>query len=246
MQERNGFAGITNKLQADKAQKICVAYEGMERFFPADRIILTGNPVRQNLLTGTKQEALKEFGFNETQPILLIIGGSLGARTINESVIQHIQEIIDSGVQLLWQTGKGYIQEAQQAVAHLDCSHIRVMDFVSRMDLAYAMADLVISRAGASSISELCLLGKPSILVPSPNVAEDHQTHNAMALVRKDAAVLVKDVEAVQTLIPTALTLIRDKEELEKLSQHILKMAQPDSARRIAEEVIAISQQNKK
>ncbi len=246
LQEQNGFAGVTNKLLADKAQKICVAYEGMERFFPADRIILTGNPVRQNLLTGTKQEALKEFGFNETQPILLIIGGSLGARTINESVIQHIQEIIDSGVQLLWQTGKGYIQEAQQAVAHLDCSHIRVMDFVSRMDLAYAMADLVISRAGASSISELCLLGKPSILVPSPNVAEDHQTHNAMALVRKDAAVLVKDVEAVQTLIPTALTLIRDKEELEKLSQHILKMAQPDSARRIAEEVIAISQQNKK
>ena len=198
LQEQNGFAGVTNKLLKDDAKKICVAYEGMERFFPKEKIILTGNPVRQNLTFGTKEEAIsyfnEEFGVNFTtdKKTLLIIGGSLGARTINQSIIAHLKELAESGIQVIWQTGKNYFVDCNTALATLPHDNIICTDFVSQMPLAYALADLVISRAGASSISELCLLGKPSILVPSPNVAEDHQTHNAMALVKKDAAVLVQ------------------------------------------------------
>jgi len=238
LQEQNGFAGVTNKLLKNDAKKICVAYEGMEKFFPADKIVLTGNPVRQNLAGGDKTEALKEFGFSADKKVLLIIGGSLGARTINNSVIAHLSEIAESGVQVLWQTGKGYIEAARKAAEPFMSERLVVTDFVGRMDLAYAMADLVISRAGASSISELCLLGKPSILVPSPNVAEDHQTHNAMALVNKDAAVLVKDVDADKDLISTALTLINDEAKLHELSNNTKKLAQFDSANRIADEVV--------
>lgn len=238
LQEQNGFAGVTNKLLKNDAKKICVAYEGMEKFFPAEKIVLTGNPVRQNLAGGDKTEALKEFGFSADKKVLLIIGGSLGARTINNSVIAHLSEIAESGVQFLWQTGKGYIEAARKAAEPFMSERLVVTDFVGRMDLAYAMADLVISRAGASSISELCLLGKPSILVPSPNVAEDHQTHNAMALVNKDAAVLVKDVDADKDLISTALTLINDEAKLNELSNNTKKMAQFDSANRIADEVV--------
>lgn len=238
LQEQNGFAGVTNKLLKNDAKKICVAYEGMEKFFPAEKIVLTGNPVRQNLAGGDKTEALKEFGFSADKKVLLIIGGSLGARTINNSVIAHLSEIAESGVQVLWQTGKGYIEAARKAAEPFMSERLVVTDFVGRMDLAYAMADLVISRAGASSISELCLLGKPSILVPSPNVAEDHQTHNAMALVNKDAAVLVKDVDADKDLISTALTLINDEAKLNELSNNTKKMAQFDSANRIADEVV--------
>ena len=238
LQEQNGFAGVTNKLLKNDAKKICVAYEGMEKFFPAEKIVLTGNPVRQNLAGGDKTEALKEFGFSADKKVLLIIGGSLGARTINNSVIAHLSEIAESGVQVLWQTGKGYIEAARKAAETFMSERLVVTDFVGRMDLAYAMADLVISRAGASSISELCLLGKPSILVPSPNVAEDHQTHNAMALVNKDAAVLVKDVDADKDLISTALTLINDEAKLNELSNNTKKLAQFDSANRIADEVV--------
>lgn len=238
LQEQNGFAGVTNKLLKNDAKKICVAYEGMEKFFPAEKIVLTGNPVRQNLAGGDKTEALKEFGFSADKKVLLIIGGSLGARTINNSVIAHLSEIAESGVQVLWQTGKGYIEAALKAAEPFMSERLVVTDFVGRMDLAYAMADLVISRAGASSISELCLLGKPSILVPSPNVAEDHQTHNAMALVNKDAAVLVKDVDADKDLISTALTLINDEAKLHELSNNTKKLAQFDSANRIADEVV--------
>ncbi|MCR4800729.1 MAG: undecaprenyldiphospho-muramoylpentapeptide beta-N-acetylglucosaminyltransferase [Bacteroidales bacterium] len=238
LQEQNGFAGVTNKLLKNDAKKICVAYEGMEKFFPAEKIVLTGNPVRQNLAGGDKTEALKEFGFSADKKVLLIIGGSLGARTINNSVIAHLSEIAESGVQVLWQTGKGYIEAARKAAEPFMSERLVVTDFVGRMDLAYAMADLVISRAGASSISELCLLGKPSILVPSPNVAEDHQTHNAMALVNKDAAVLVKDVDADKDLISTALTLINDEAKLNELSNNTKKLAQFDSANRIADEVV--------
>ena len=238
LQEQNGFAGVTNKLLKNDAKKICVAYEGMEKFFPAEKIVLTGNPVRQNLAGGDKTEALKEFGFSADKKVLLIIGGSLGARTINNSVIAHLSEIAECGVQVLWQTGKGYIEAARKAAEPFMSERLVVTDFVGRMDLAYAMADLVISRAGASSISELCLLGKPSILVPSPNVAEDHQTHNAMALVNKDAAVLVKDVDADKDLISTALTLINDEAKLNELSNNTKKMAQFDSANRIADEVV--------
>lgn len=246
LQEQNGFAGVTNKLLKDDAKKICVAYEGMERFFPKDKIILTGNPVRQNLSTGTKEEAVtyfnREFGVNFTadRKTLLIIGGSLGAGTINQSIIAHFKEIAESGIQVIWQTGKNYFANCQSAI-NKDISNIICTAFISQMPLAYALADLVISRAGASSISELCLLGKPSILVPSPNVAEDHQTHNAMALVRKDAAILVKDIDAKEQMVGTALALINDDEQLKVLHENILTLALPDSARHIAEEVMKLA-----
>lgn len=248
LQEQNGFAGVTNKLLKDDAKKICVAYEGMERFFPKEKIILTGNPVRQNLTSGSKEEAIRyfneEFGvnFNTEKKTLLIIGGSLGARTINQSIIVHLNKLIDSNVQVIWQTGKNYLADCKKALEALPHNNIICTDFVSPMPLAYALADLVISRAGASSISELCLLGKPSILVPSPNVAEDHQTHNAMALVKKDAGVLVKDIDAKDQMVATALSLIHDTARLEALRANILTLALPDSAKRIAEEVMKLAQ----
>lgn len=251
LQEQNGFAGVTNKLLKDDAKKICVAYEGMERFFPKEKIILTGNPVRQNLTSGTKEEAVQyfnqEFGmhFTTEKKTLLIIGGSLGAGTINQSIIAHLNKLANSDIQVIWQTGKNYIADCKKALANCQEQTINqsiiCTDFVSQMPLAYAIADLVISRAGASSISELCLLGKPAILVPSPNVAEDHQTHNAMALVNKNAAVLVKDKEAKEQLISTALSLIQDDQQLQLLHQNILTLALPDSALRIAEEVIKLA-----
>lgn len=248
LQEQNGFAGVTNKLLKDDAKKICVAYEGMERFFPKEKIILTGNPVRQNLTSGSKEEAIRYFNevfgvnFNTEKKTLLIIGGSLGARTINQSIIAHLNKLIDSNVQVIWQTGKNYLADCKKALEALPHNNIICTDFVSQMPLAYALADLVISRAGASSISELCLLGKPSILVPSPNVAEDHQTHNAMALVRKDAGVLVKDIDAKDQMVATALSLIHDTARLEALRANILTLALPDSAKRIAEEVMKLAQ----
>lgn len=242
LQEQNGFAGVTNKLLKNDAAKICVAYDGMERFFPADKIILTGNPVRQNLLHGTKEEACREFGFTSDRKTLLIIGGSLGARTINNSVKAHLAELADSGIQVLWQTGKFYIDDCRKAAEPFANPRLIVTDFVGRMDLAYAVADLVVSRAGASSISELCLLGKPSILVPSPNVAEDHQTHNAMALVNRNAAVLVKDVDAQNDLIDNALRLINDGAKLAELAANASTLAQRDSARRIADEVLKLAE----
>lgn len=241
LQEQNGFAGVTNKILKDKAAKICVAYEGMERFFPADKIILTGNPVRQNLLKG---ERIKVKGERN----LLIIGGSLGARTINEAVIASLEKLKANSQELkvVWQTGKVYYEKCKAAwEAAGSPSNIECLDFLADMPDRYANADLVISRAGASSISELCLLGKPAILVPSPNVAEDHQTHNAMALVNKEAAVLVRDVDAAEQLIPTALELIGNKKRLEELHTNVLKLAQTDSAKRIAEEVIKLAKKAK-
>lgn len=236
LQEQNGFAGVTNKILKNKAAKICVAYEGMERFFPAEKIILTGNPVRQNLTTGVKSQ---ESGVKR----LLIIGGSLGARTINEAVMGAISSQVSglSAIHIVWQTGKTYYERCKAAwEAAGSPSNIEVHDFLSDMPDQYANADLVISRAGASSISELCLLGKPSILVPSPNVAEDHQTHNAMALVKKEAAVLVRDAEASEKLLPTALQLLQDEKQLQKLHTNILQLAQKESAKRIAEEVMKL------
>lgn len=236
LQEQNGFAGVTNKILKDKASKICVAYEGMEKFFPADKIILTGNPVRQNLTEGRRNNA--EGGPKN----LLIIGGSLGARTINEAMTAALLEIAKSKLHVVWQTGKTYYAQCKAAwEAAGSPANIECLDFLSDMPDRYAQADLVISRAGASSISELCLLGKPAILVPSPNVAEDHQTHNAMALVNKEAAVLVRDAEAADKLVSTALDLIRDDKRLETLHTNILKLAQADSAKRIAEEVIRLA-----
>lgn len=254
LQEQNGFAGVTNKLLRNDAQKICVAYEGMERFFPREKIILTGNPVRQNLTSGTAEEALAYFNrefhaqFTADRRTLLIIGGSLGARTINQAIRDGISRLAQADIQVIWQTGKTYYQAIHDAVAAMPdaetiLAHTIITPFLSQMPLAYALADLVISRAGASSISELCLLGKPAILVPSPNVAEDHQTHNAMALVHKDAAVLVRDVDAGKDLIPTALRLIADPDRLKQLHTHILQLALPDAAQSIAKEVIRMAQQ---
>ena len=253
LQEQNGFAGVTNKMLKNDAKKICVAYEGMERFFPKEKLILTGNPVRQNLTSGSKEGAIEYFNktfrahFTTERKTLLIIGGSLGARTINQSIIAHLPELINSGVQVIWQTGKYYFEQCQIALDEYNSkfkiqnSKIICTDFISQMPDAYALADLVISRAGASSISELCLLGKPSILVPSPNVAEDHQTHNAMALVNKHAAVLVKDIEAHEKMVQTALQLIQDEKALQELQTNILTLALPDSAKLIAQEVMALT-----
>lgn len=241
IQEQNSFAGLTNKTLAKKAQKICVAYEGMERFFPKERIMLTGNPVRQNLLNPdlTRQEAAQTFGLDPNVPTILLVGGSLGARTLNNSVLACLDKIAAAPIQFIWQTGGYYKEAIARALEEKGKpANLVVTDFISRMDHAYHLADLVISRAGASSISELTLLGKACILVPSPNVAEDHQTHNAMALVRRDAALLVKDVEAEEKLIPLALATVGDKARLQTLGQNASAMALRDSARIIAEEVI--------
>ncbi len=239
LQEQNSYAGVTNKLLAQKASKICVAYDGMEKFFPKDKIVKTGNPVRQDLFNVAPKaaEAYEFFGFTPDKKTLLIVGGSLGARTINQSIIAQLDALSKAGIQIIWQTGKFYIADAQMAAKNYASKRFLVTDFVSRMDYAYSIADLVISRAGASSISELCLLAKPTILVPSPNVAEDHQTQNALALVKKDAAIMVKDVEANGQLIKTALELIQNDTELEKLALNILKLAEQNSAKRIVDEI---------
>ncbi len=244
IQEQNSYAGVTNKLLAKAAKKICVAYSGMERFFPADKIIMTGNPVRQNLLNAniSKDDAIKSFGLQPGKPTILIIGGSLGARTVNESVLQHIEDIRNSEAQFIWQTGKYYSQEIAEALAKVDSlDNLHVTDFISSMDNAYAAADLVISRAGASSISELCLLKKACILVPSPNVAEDHQTKNAQALSTKGAALFVKDSDAQNELIPLALETVTDKDKLASLGENAGKLAFTDSANVIAKEVYKLA-----
>ena len=244
IQEQNSYAGVTNKLLAKKAAKICVAYEGMERFFPADKIMLTGNPVRQQLLenTQTKVEALRSFDLDVSKKTVLIVGGSLGARTVNESVLKHLDVIRQSGVQFIWQTGKYYYEQIKEQLAKEEkLENLVVTDFISDMGAAYKAADLVVSRAGAGSISEFCLLGKPVILVPSPNVAEDHQTKNALAVVNKGAALYVKDVEAPALLMPLAIDTVKDDAKLQTLSENILKMALPASAEIIAKEVVSLA-----
>lgn len=240
LQEQNSYAGMTNKWLASKAEKICVAYRGMEKFFPADKIVMTGNPVRQDLLQAAhlKNEALAHYGMQADKPVLLIVGGSLGAGSINQAILAHIDALEASGVQVLWQTGKYYYQGICDQLSGKTLKNVQVTQFVDRMDLAYAMADAVVSRAGASSISELCLLGKACILVPSPNVAEDHQTKNAMALVDENAALMLRDAEAKDQLVPMALNLLNDKEKLQSLRENILRLALPDSAEKIAEIVI--------
>lgn len=242
LQEQNSYAGVTNKLLAKKAKRICVAYEGMEKFFPKDKIVLTGNPVRQDLFSIAQKtkEAFQFFGLDPKKKTILVVGGSLGARTINQSIIGGLESLAKADVQVIWQTGKFYIDNARKATESFASPNLLVTDFVSRMDLAYSIADLVVSRAGASSISELCLLAKPVILVPSPNVAEDHQTQNALALVRKDAAVMIRDVDAKEHLVAKALELITNEAELKRLSENILKLAEKNSADRIADEVIRL------
>ncbi|WP_276806148.1 undecaprenyldiphospho-muramoylpentapeptide beta-N-acetylglucosaminyltransferase [Bacteroides stercorirosoris] len=254
IQEQNSYAGVTNKLLAQKACKICVAYGGMEKFFPADKIIMTGNPVRQNLLANKpeREEAVASFGFNPEKKTILILGGSLGARTINQTLIAALDTIkAHSDVQFIWQTGKIYIQQIKDAITTATGEAVRnpriptipnlyVTDFIKDMASAYAAADLVISRAGAGSISEFCLLNKPVILVPSPNVAEDHQTKNALALVDKKAAIYVKDVDAMKHLVSTALATVADDDKLKTLSENIATLALPDSATIIAKEVLKL------
>ena len=246
IQEQNSYAGVTNKSLAKKASKVCVAYNNMERFFPAEKIMLTGNPVRQGLLNNQKpkEEAIKTFGLSAEKKTVLIVGGSLGARTVNESILNHLPEIeaVKDSIQFIWQTGKFY---NAQILKELDTKgkpeNLFVTDFISKMEDAYSAADLVISRAGAGSISEFCLLEKPVILVPSPNVAEDNQTKNAMALVNNDAALFVKDAEAKDTLLPLAIKTVNDSDKLASLSKNIAKLALRDSANVIANEVFKLA-----
>lgn len=247
IQEQNSYAGLANKQLASKARKICVAYEGMERFFPKEKIMLTGNPVRQALLETTisREDAVRSLGFDPAKKTILLVGGSLGARTINESVLQHLDLVEQTDVQILWQTGKYYYADIQERLKGKELPNLKATDFISDMGTAYRAADLVISRAGASSISEFCLIGKPVILVPSPNVAEDHQTKNALALANRDAALYVKDSEAPATLLQLALDTVADEARLHALSENVLKLALPDSADIIAKEVIKLAENGK-
>lgn len=245
IQEQNSYAGKTNKMLSTKVNKICVAYDGMERFFPADKIMKTGNPVRQNIIDAkvSHDDAVKQFGLDPGKKTILIVGGSLGARTVNESVLLHLDEIEKSGVQFIWQTGKYYNASImEQMKNHKPMPMLKVMDFISDMGAAYKAADLVISRAGASSISEFCLIGKPVILVPSPNVAEDHQTKNAMALVNKGAALMVKDADAREQVIKLALNTVKDEDKLNSLTENIKKLGLPESADIIADEVLKLAE----
>ncbi len=248
LQEQNSYAGVTNKLLAKQAKKICVAYEGMERFFEKSKIILTGNPVRQGLLNHnmTREDAIRSFNLDPTKKTILILGGSLGARTINQCLMSNLDKVKTSGVQFIWQTGKIYIDEARKTVTESgEFPMLHVTDFISDMATAYCAADLVISRAGAGSISEFCLLKKPVILVPSPNVAEDHQTKNALALVNKNAALYVKDSEAKDTLLAKAIEAVNQPDLLENLSKNIAELAFTDSANIIAKEVIKLAEKYK-
>lgn len=242
VQEQNSFAGKTNMLLAKKADRLCVAYDGMEKFFPKEKIVITGNPVRLEVtqIEGKRDEAFRFYGLDSSKPAILVIGGSLGARTLNESVIGEIEKLQQQGVQVLWQCGKLYYDELISRLKGRDVSGIHLTQFISRMDLAYALADVIVSRAGAISVSELCLVHKPSILVPSPNVAEDHQTHNAMALVNKQAAILVKDSEAKGKLIDEAIGLIENEEKQRELSENIAQMGRPDATKDIVNEILKI------
>jgi UDP-N-acetylglucosamine--N-acetylmuramyl-(pentapeptide) pyrophosphoryl-undecaprenol N-acetylglucosamine transferase len=238
--EQNSFAGKTNQLLAKSAAKICVAYDNMERFFPKNKIILTGNPVRQDILdiSAKKAEGLKHYGLSADKKVILVTGGSLGAKTINESIGNGLKELTDANVQVIWQVGKFYFETFSPMSATLPA--IKVLGFIDRMDLAYAAADLVIARAGALTISELCVCAKAAILIPSPNVAEDHQTANAMSLVKKDAAILVKDSEAREVLVNRALELLNDEDRINELEINIKKLAMPDASERLAEECLSL------
>lgn len=243
IQEQNSYAGVTNKLLAQKANCICVAYEGMERFFPAQKIVMTGNPVRRNLLecTATPQEARKAMNLDPDKRTVLIIGGSLGARTINEAIIEALPAIgAESDVQVVWQTGKIYDAKCREALVASGVKNVIQMPFIANMDMAYRAAHLVISRAGASSISELQLLGKPAILVPSPNVSEDHQTKNALALVNREAAIMITDAQASQQLVHTMLEVVKNDDRLKSLARHVEKMALRDAAEHIVDHVMAL------
>ncbi len=242
LQEQNSYAGVTNRLLARSAHTICVAYENMDRYFPADRIVLTGNPVRQHLMSLPRdhKQDLQEFGLEEGKKVCLVVGGSMGARTLNYSIMEGIEKLDRDDLQLLWQCGMLYQKEAEEMVARSGLKNIRVLPFISKMDCAYGAADLIISRAGAITISELCLIGKPVILVPSPNVAEDHQTRNAEALVSRKAAFLMPDNLAREHLVDKMLNLMGDENQKKELSKNIVQLGISDASQRIAAEVINI------
>lgn len=240
LQEQNSYPGITNKLLANKATKICVAYPGMEKYFPARKIQITGNPVRKDILNASsmKNEAIEYFNLDISKPVILSVGGSLGALTLNKSIHQGLKDLCDAGLQIIWQTGKTYFPIADQAANNISQIGIHVKPFIQRMDLAYAAADIVISRAGALAISELCLTAKPCILIPSPNVAEDHQTKNAMSLVSSDAAILIADAEAQSKLVNATIELAKDKTKMSLLIENIKKLAFPEAGKTIANLII--------
>src|SRR5574344_3053183 len=242
IQEQNSYPGITNRQLAKKVRKICVAYNGMEKWFPQDKICFTGNPIRQNVINieGKREEAIKHFGLNPNKKIVLSIGGSLGARTINDSLSSNLQYFADNDVQLLWQSGKFYYNEEKAIVDNSHNANVKLMEFIYEMDLAYACADVIVSRAGAISISELCCVGKPAILIPSPNVAEDHKTKNAMALVSRGAAVMVKDAESKEGLIPVIDSLLKDEKQMEDLGKNIKEMGVGDADKKIVDIVIGL------
>lgn len=245
LQEQNSYAGLTNKILARKAEKICVAYEGMERFFPKEKIVFTGNPVRADIeqMNVSSAEGRAHFGLETEGRVLLSVGGSLGARSINEMIINHLHFFRENKIQVIWQTGRWMYDQAVAAVERAQMGQwVKVHKFISRMDMAYAAADIVVSRAGAIAISELCLVGKPVVLIPSPNVAEDHQTKNALALSEKSAALYVKDSEAPDVLLELAVKTVKDVACLKMLSENVLKLALPDSANIIAREVIKLSE----
>lgn len=245
IQEQNSYAGITNKLLSKKVDSICVAYDKMDRYFPSEKIVFTGNPVREELVQNiqNRKEGLDYFGLNGTEKVILIVGGSLGALSVNNAVLNNIDEIAQSGVKIIWQTGAIYFERIQKELEGRKPENLQVHQFVSRMDLAYSVAGLVISRAGAGTISELCLVGKPAILLPSPNVAEDHQTKNALALVEKEAAILIPDAEINEKLFPAAFSLINDSGKCNQLSEKIKKMAKPNATKDIVDEVEKLMQE---
>ncbi len=240
LQEQNSYAGLTNKLLAKKASKICVAYENMGAYFPKEKIVLTGNPVRNDIIEVDKKrdQAVKFFGLDANKKTLFSFGGSLGARTLNESIIKNLQVLIDADVQVIWQIGSFYIDEFKERLKDFDLKSIKYFEFIKEMDLAYAAADVIISRAGALSISEICLTGKPAIFVPSPNVSEDHQTKNAMALVKENAALIVKDKAAENDLVDHALKLLFDEDQQRILSTNIKPLGKPNAAENIVNEII--------
>ena len=241
LQEQNSYPGITNKLLANKASTICVAYDGMERFFPKDKIVKTGNPVRNEIVNMTTKAAEGNafFGLDPSRKTILVIGGSLGSRTINETMATGFEALAKAGYQLIWQTGKFYYNSLQNLNSG-NKGQVKIMPFIKEMDQAYAAADIIISRAGAIAISELCIVGKPVVLVPSPNVAEDHQTKNALALTQKNAAIMVKDTDARERLIPVILELANNEQELKDLAANISKLAISDAADRIAQEIFKL------
>ena len=246
LQEQNSYAGLTNKMLANQVQKICVAHAGMEKFFPQEKIVFTGNPIRQdivamaaNLSADQRSEALKYFGLSPEKKTLLVVGGSLGARTLNNSLLAHLSKLVENNVQVIWQCGKTYYPEMQHRLAQAPASEgIELREFLMRMDLAYAAADVVVSRAGALAISELALVRKPVIFVPSPNVAEDHQRKNAEALVKQDAALMITDNQAPQRLVAEAIALLQDEARRATLKENIGQLARPDAAQHIAQEVL--------